>query len=210
MHHCQNNEISLVLNYFNPRHFKETLCVLSIGENDGITFSNSYDLIKEGWNGVLLEPSPTAFKLLDKLYEDKPHIHRFEFGIADETGRFKFTESGSHKNIGGDVALFSSLLESETKRWGDDVQFHDISAYFMTFCDFLKISPIKIFNFITIDAEGFDWEILQQIDLNEVGCDCLCIEYNGNGWLLEQYATHCAKYGLYQLNKNPENVIFIR
>ena len=59
MYHSQNKEAQIVLNYFNGR--VGNLC--DIGTNDGITFSNSYDLIQTGWTATLLEPSPKAYDL---------------------------------------------------------------------------------------------------------------------------------------------------
>ena len=52
--YTQNNEEELVRAYFSDKDTK-TMCLLDIGANDGETFSNSRQLILDGWNAVLVE-----------------------------------------------------------------------------------------------------------------------------------------------------------
>jgi hypothetical protein len=35
------------------------------------------------------------------------------------------------------------------------------------------------FDIISIDIEGMDYEVLSQMNLDELGCKILCIEFNG-------------------------------
>lgn len=207
MYKSQNNETEVVLSYFHNRPDKKS--VLSIGENDGITYSNSYDLVQMGWEGFLLEPSPKAFEKLKKLYEGtEKKVNLYNFGIANETGKFKFNESGSYNHVGEDVALLSSLVDSEMVRWGETVRFEPIEAEFKTFQDFISEIKNPSFEYITIDAEGYDYDILRQIDLRAVHCACLCIEHNGINSLMEQYREYANRYHLKEISLNPENIIF--
>lgn len=215
MYKSQNNETELVINYFSDKHWDKS--VLSIGENDGITFSNSYDLIQNGWIGYLVEPSPKAFEKLKKLYENNEKVSLFNFGIANETGKFKFNESGSYNHTGEDVALLSSLIDSEMDRWGDSVNFEVVEAEFKTFDDFIKDDVINpkntknpVFDYISIDAEGYDYDILKQIDLNKFSCKCVCIEHNGKPHLIELYKNYCRSFNMFEISFNPENIIFVR
>jgi FkbM family methyltransferase len=205
----QNDESSVVMSFFASLPAKQR-CVLSIGENDGITFSNSYDLIMCGWKGVLIEPSPKAYSLLKEVHKENPNVISLNYGIANETGDFAFNESGSYKHTGNDVALLSSLIDGEMDRWGDDVAFEKVLAKFKTFEDFLKDVPDQHFDYISIDAEGYDYEILKQIDLNKVGCQCLCIEYNGKSDLWNLYDNYAKNYGMKMISQNPENLIFVK
>jgi len=38
--------------------------LVDVGANDGITFSNSRALLERKWKGMLVDPNPTAFRLL--------------------------------------------------------------------------------------------------------------------------------------------------
>jgi FkbM family methyltransferase len=205
---CQNNEIEVVLGYFSNLP-AQTRCVLSIGENDGITFSNSYDLIQSGWEAVLIEPSPKAFERMQKLHIENKNVICLNYGIANESGEFVFNESSAYKQ-GQDVALVSTLIDSEMDRWLGDVNFEKITAKFKTFQDFLIDVPEHKFDFISIDAEGYDYEILKQIDLDKYQCKCLCIEYNGKSDLWNTYENYAKQFGMRMISNNPENLIFVK
>jgi FkbM family methyltransferase len=219
MNYSQNNEQEIVMNHFNGRMGR----LLDIGANDGITYSNSAGLLVAGWTGVLLEPSPSAFRKLmefvgelnqcDSKYRIGSRIFALNCGIADSGGYKKFHESGSYKREGKDIALLSCLDEKEKQRWGNDVDFEEIDAHFYTFADFLnfiKDTNINKFDFITIDAEGYDWRILQQIDLNAIGCQCCCIEHNGVPEIITAYREYCGRAGMHEIGFNGENIIMAK
>jgi len=188
------------------RNQKGTL--LSVGENDGTTFSNAKLLIENGWKAYLLEPA-SVYSTLAKLYEDNNNVETFNFGIGAKTEKVKFWESANHVKGGSDKALVSSTKYEETERWRKaGVEFEEKEILLKSFHDFYMEEGKPIFDFITIDAEGHDWEILKQIDLREVGCKCLCIEWNGNPKLEANYRNYCAKYGLKEFYRNGENILY--
>lgn len=192
--YSQNDEDFILSNYF--KGFKGNL--LSIGENDGRTLSNSLRLIEEGWNAVLFEPSEEAFRRLSDLHKDNKNVLCLKYGLAGQTGTYKFYESGSHlKN--GDVSLLSTLVETETDKWEEaGEEFTEKSIECLSFEDALtrirntwKELP---FDFITIDAEAVDVIILKQIDLSNV--KALCIEYNKDEAVKAEIMEYCAKFGM--------------
>lgn len=200
----QNNEAQIVSNYF--KGFKGT--VLDIGANDGKTFSNSYDLIQSGWSGALFEPG-SIFSKLEKLYEGNKKVSCYKLAIGEKEEQVTFYESGAHVKNGTDTGLVSTLDWNETIRWSiQGVEFTERKVQAVPFSWVLKCH--KQFEFITIDAEGFDFQILKQINLDQVGCRCLCIEHNGDIDLKIQYANIARFYGLRWLAENRENIIFAK
>lgn len=200
----QNNESQIVADYF--KGFKGT--VLDIGANDGSTFSNSYDLIQSGWSGVLIEPG-TVFIELQKYYQGHRKVSCYNLAISDKEEILTFYESGAHVKNGTDTGLVSSLDPAETIRWRNaGVEFTERKVQAVPFSWILKWH--KTFEFITIDAEGNDWNILKQIDLAKVGCRCLCIEFNGDDQLRRIFAGYCATYDLREIHRNRENLIFAK
>ena len=81
-HYSQNNEDIIIQNYF--KDFTGRL--LSIGENDGVTLSNVRALIEKGWQGDLVEPSPSAYSMLEMLYKDNDNVTTHKLAIADKNG----------------------------------------------------------------------------------------------------------------------------
>lgn len=202
MSYAQNKEDLFVLGYF--KGYVGTL--LEIGANDGVTLSNSKLLIEKGWKAHLVEPS-SVHDELSKLYKGNPDVMTYKIGIHDIDKDMVLHESGAHVPNGKDKALVSTVIHSEKVRWGN-VEFREITVPFVKFKTFLKFAGIETFDFISIDAEGCDWLILQQINLEEVGCKCLCIEHNGDPELIKNYTKYCAQFGLTPILRNAENLIF--
>lgn len=210
LYKCQNNETDVVLEYFGT-DFKGT--VLEIGANDGITLSNSYDLIKMGWDAELLEPGKTYKELL-KLYEGQYGIGVRNFGIgicANGGAKLKFHESGAHVKGGNDSGLVSSSIHGEIEKWkSKGVQFTDSEIQIYNFKEFCDIAQRYKFDYISIDVEGMEPEVLSQIDLNEVGCKVLCIEWNSRNALDSMFTDYCNSFGMNETHRNAENLIFAK
>lgn len=202
MNYSQNNEQSVILKYFKGRkgYF------VDIGANDGETLSNTRALAIEGWSGVCVEPEPIAFDKLHNLYKDSK-VSVLNGAISDKDGIFDLMASGSHLGK-GDTGLLSSLKSETTKKWANET-FEPVLTQCYTWKRFLKIIDVPKIDFISIDAEGMDWEILKQIDLTNV--DMVCIEHNSDQWAFDCVRFHCNGYGLDQLLlNNLENVIWAR
>ncbi len=217
--YSQNNEDEIVSNFFKGE--KGTL--LSIGENDGRTLSNSLRLIEEGWRAVLVEPSKEAFQRMQDLHKYNNNVLCVNYGIGDETGNFVFYESGTHLNK-NDISLLSTLDASQIDRWkSSGEQFTKKEIQCLTYSDFCLLSSVKQFmyeklsvedknpcihkfDYITIDAEGFDWKILSQIDLSYT--KLVIVEVNNTD--TQKYIDYCNSFGLREIHRNYENIIFSR
>ncbi|MFN5425434.1 MAG: FkbM family methyltransferase [Bacteroidota bacterium] len=199
MRFSQNNEQDIILQYFGSRKG----FFLDIGANDGITLSNTYALQLQEWKGVLIEPSEEAFNRIITY----PSVHKYNVAIGTEDGHCTFHEMGNHLNA-GDVSLLSTIKKTELKRW-PGVEFKERMTEVWTYKTLLKHSPLKFFDFISIDAEGVDYEILEQIDLKYT--DMVCIEHNSNADLFQLIKEYCNKAGLTKkLLNNLENVIWAK
>jgi FkbM family methyltransferase len=197
--YSQNDEQQHIVNYFGtkPHH------LLSVGENDGVTFSNSRYLLEHlGWSGLLVEPSPTAFKKLNALYKDNDLVECLNVAIANEKGRIDFYDMGEH--IGkGDTSLLSTAVQSETNRWAG-TQFAKCKVKAITYAEI-----IDTYDFITIDCEGLDLDVLKQIDLKHTSL--VCVEHNSVREIRNQIIDYCASYGLRtKVYECMENVIMGR
>lgn len=213
--YSQNNEDHLIKSYFG--NFKGHL--LSLGENDGITLSNSRRLIEEGWSADLVEPASTPFAKLKKLYgkqiEVAPDEFEYEYqtiklhnvAVGNANTEMPFYESGALLGQ-EDTDLVSTLSVNETKRWTGKVAFKESIVKVVTFEKLLESTFLETFDFISIDCEGYDLDILKQMDLNELKCKCVCVEFNGQSeWL---YTQHVRQFGFRLLSKNGENLIYIK
>lgn len=203
-YHSQNNEAEFLLNYFGG--YKGT--ILDVGSNDGISYSNSYDLIRSGWKCHALEPGSVCSDL-SNLHRDNPNVSIHNYGIGDRDDIVRFWESGAHIPYGEDRGLVSTTIASETDRWRKaGVEFIETSIKLVTFKTFWNsISNVPL-DAISIDVEGQDYSVLKQIDLDEVGCKAICIEWNSNPDLWNLFNDYCGSFGMVLRVQNNENLIY--
>lgn len=201
--YSQNNEEKIILEYFGEK----TGSFLSIGENDGETLSNVRALALKGWCGVMVEPSPTAFRRLKTLYEKekKGCFYLYECAIGEHNGEATLHDSGTllKKN---DVSLVSTVIADEKKRFQSVVTYNEVPVKIFRWKTFLNRLYIKQFDFISIDAEGLDAAILEQIDVSTV--QCVCIEWNGHTELKERFSKKLEGFNI--IYTSGENLIYAR
>lgn len=205
MSRSQNNEEQIVLEYFKGT----TGALLDIGANDGYTFSNSLTMIKNGWSALLVEPSEKVFPKLVSLHLDNPRVQCLNVAIGEDAGEVEFMDSGG-KLIPGTNALLSTCKRSELKRWGNAEDFDETTCEMISFKSLLEESDLKKFRFVTIDCEGYDLDVLRQINLDEIGCECICIEHNSDAEVLMQMRNYILPFGFKQIGYNQENLIMAR
>lgn len=206
--YTQNNEEILIHEYFKGAS-SSNMFLLDVGANDGKTFSNSLALIETGWNGFLLEPSPKAFQKLKALHADNHKVKCLNYGISLTSGEVHFYESAGYED-GEDVALYSSISENEIKRWNGKVKFEQISVTMKTWEQFLAENKPSAIDFITIDIEGHDLEVLMQIDLTALKTKMVIAEWNSVNSVGEGIINYCSKHCLHEISRNAENIIFAK
>lgn len=192
--HSQHGEQRYILEYFRG----QSGTFLDIGANDGKTFSNTHALALNGWNGVCVEPTPAAFENLSKTYAAREDIMCFERAVTNADGRVKM-------QVASDT-LVSSLDVQAPETWKPyGFTWTEIEVGAMSFATLLSKSIYKTFDFINIDAEGHDMSILRQMDLDALGCKCLCIEHGNK---INEVKDYCV--GMRELHRNGVNLIMVR
>lgn len=201
--YSQNSEEKIILDYFGDSKGK----LLDIGANDGRILSNSLALIERGWGAVLVEPDLNAFYKLKELHRLNEDVYCFNIAITDKTDTVDFYQSGTHLKQ-GDTGLVSTVSESDYNKWKSSTEYTITKTETSTFADFLTLFKTNQYKFITIDAEGMDLVILKQMNLTELGCHLLCVEYNGQN--KKEFDNHVTTFGLTLIHQNGENLIYGR
>lgn len=191
--YSQNSEEQIILNHFG----KTKGTFLDIGAYDGINLSNTHALAKKGWKGFCLEPSPTMFKKLYDNYKTSRNVLCLNIGISNKSGKVEFWDNPN---------AVATAIKEEVARWPNEA-FTLTEARMRTWDEFYAVHKF-MYDFISIDAEGMDYEILSQINLTEAGCEMLCVEWNGIN--KDKYVVYCADYGMKLVHENLENLIFTK
>lgn len=203
-YYSQYGEDLVIDEFFNNR--KGT--ILDLGANDGVTFSNSRAFLESGWSGVLVEASPITFKKLSELYKHSSDVYCIEKCLSDVKRKTNFYHNTYHPIPGGgdNQDILSTIVESSYQRTAGWGTFTNFEIDCDTLDVVLKSVPFKKFEYVTIDIEGMDLQVLQQMDLNDLGVELLLIEHNGG--IREEVIEYCSKYNLNKiLLENSVNII---
>lgn len=205
MNYSQNLEQAAITKYFGDF----TGNFLDLGANDGKTLSNTRALAEKGWCGVLVEPSPKAYPKLKALYEEdkKGCFYTYNCAIGNSNGKATLHDSGELLKK-GDSALVSTLVEEEKKRFSNVLSYEEVEVKVYRWKTFVNRLSMKTFDFVSIDCEGLDMDILKQMDINAMGVKCLCIEWNGRPELKQELSEYMKDFKI--IYTSGENLIFAR
>jgi FkbM family methyltransferase len=165
-------------------NYKKDGFFIEVGAGDGINFSNTYLLEKEfNWRGILIEPNKTFFESCLKSRKCKV-INKILLD-GDKT-ELKFYEkiSGEFSHAEG----FGNVSASEVKSYYS-VEIINFDEIFDS-----KNVPEEI-DFLSIDTEGSEAEILSSIDFSKYSPKVICIEHNFNKKNRVFFKKHLANKG---------------
>jgi FkbM family methyltransferase len=164
--------------------FKENGYFLEIGAMDGLSGSNTYMLEKHfAWNGILVEPSRTYAEVI-------PKNRRCDFdsnAVWKHSGeKLSFTDLGKTglSTLSDFVSegIHGSLRENSTS----DV--YEVST--ISLADLLrKYNAPKIIDYLSIDTEGSELDILASFDFDSYEITLLTVEHNYNNLQRESIFT---------------------
>ena len=176
--YSQFNEEEIICNYFSNR----LGIVLDIGANDGKTFSNSLALIEKGWSAICVEPTEEAFVRLFNLHKSNSLVVCLNVAITEKSGTNVMLVNGVHYK--DDVGLLSIVcgenfdvtkpIEKNEYNWQNYQTVKTLT--FEEMVSEITINIEKGIDLITVDAEGYDYDILKQIDLQKYNTKMVIVE----------------------------------
>jgi FkbM family methyltransferase len=143
--------------------FKKNGVFIEFGAYDGVIFSNTHLLEKHfGWNGILIDPIPSHFESM-KINRNCKLLH-----AAITTER-------------QDSVLIEELPASDLSRFVNKRKFfkkiHKVKAFTLSEVIDQNLLSNEI-DFLSIDIEGNDLDIIKSIDLNQYKIKVVCVEHN--------------------------------
>lgn len=144
---------------------------VEVGAADGIQCSNTLFFERNlGWRGMCIEPSPEPFK---KLRKNRKSIC-VNRAISDKAGNAQFVVSG----------LLSGLREPMDPRHVERIKhtykknLHTITVQCCRLDELMKQHNIKHVDYLSLDVEGGEMNVLRSINWDEVTIDVLSVEGN--------------------------------
>jgi FkbM family methyltransferase len=143
------------------------------GASDGIDCSNTFLLEKEfGWSGILIEPSVLAYQKLD---ENRAATSVNAALWSESELQLSFTQT-----ISPGLSTLSSFRESDFLS-ADRKVLAEYKVPTITLVDLLveKGAP-KIIDYLSLDTEGSEYEILRNFDFDVFGFNVISVEHDWN------------------------------
>ena len=161
---------------FNNGYFVE------LGANDGITFSNTYYFEKyKGWRGILIEPIPQNYlKCLKNRSKETlvfcnacVSFHYKEKFVEIIYSDMMSTSLGLETDI-NDAENYASTGKQFLEEGEDNFSFGAIANQLNNIL--LKANAPKQIDFLSLDVEGAEIEVLKGINHNDYRFKFICIE----------------------------------
>ena len=154
---------------------------LDIGAFDGMSFSNSFYLEKHlGWTGVCVEPNPVQF---GRLQECRSCHCEQAAVVARATDEMEFTIlAGEGAMLSGLCSVASGEKTSRIERMMAEGRTHmeKVRVSCRTVPEILGNASLTKVDFISLDIEGGELEIVKALDFDEMGTSVIAVEANNN------------------------------
>jgi FkbM family methyltransferase len=156
----------LVEPYFRDQQIDRPRCMVDVGACHG---AMAEPLLARGWMAELLEPDPAAREVLERNLAG--HAARIRVH-AIAAGRQSADAVEFHQSA---IQGLSGLSESPFGATANVLRVPSI-----TLKDFLAQREITDVDFLKIDAEGYDFDVLESLDFHRVKPELVLIEYGAH------------------------------
>jgi len=209
---ASNPQIDKILASAFPPGYKG-VCI-DIGAGDGKLGSNSLYFERRGWNCLCIEPNPIYEEYLRETREkvvnaaiansdkDTMPLHVFKVITTDVHDGDPPHQYGALTSLKVDEKLYERF-----KNQGFILQEYDVETKVMTLTDCIEQNsfPTNI-DFISIDTEGTELDVIKSIDFNKITVSMFVIENNFKTTEVEDYLK---QYGYIKHLSHEENDFYI-
>jgi len=150
---------------------------VDIGAYDGVTGSNSLFFEKElGWSGICVEPVPHFFQKLEKSRS----CTCINSCIGEDGSKDFLWIEGPNEQLSGLLENYSTERKELLDRLAIDYhdKHHTIQVTSVDLMDLLQKHNLNRIDYLSIDTEGGELEILQSIDFDQVEIRVIDVENN--------------------------------
>ena len=154
---------------------------VDVGAHDGISINNTLYFDKNNnWTGINIEPIKNVF---DKLVNNRPNNINLNCAVCNNDGETDFLcNTGYTEMISGikrhfDIRHFNRL-QHENKIMGSTTEVIKVKTKKLE--TILDENNIKRINYLSIDVEGAEFEVIKSINFDKVFIDVIGFENNYN------------------------------
>lgn len=152
-------------------YFKDKGVFLEIGCWKGDHISQSKQLEQLGWTGICVDPFPSDFAGRTCTLISK--------AISKDGKPREFVRVFRDRRCGGDVSYFSGFKDSIQFHWPLISEHCDYIEGLVETIRFEDLGLPNRINFLSVDTEGSELEIISSIDFERYSFDMIMYEHNG-------------------------------
>ena len=149
---------------------------IEIGACDGFKLSNTYMLEKVGWDGIICEPS----KYWQMRIKKRNCVINKKAVFSESGTKIKFDEFPTSPELSGFNKYLDNDDNKEIRSKGyksEAFQTYDVET--ITLNDLIaENTDKKSIDYISIDTEGSEYEIIKNFDFNKYAVEIFTIEHN--------------------------------
>jgi FkbM family methyltransferase len=152
---------------------------IELGALDGVLYSNTKFFEDQlGWTGILIEPHPEKFKVLMKT---RSNNHLFNHLISSNKEPLEYAYFVNHHAAVSGV--FSSLSQHHMDEYFMNPHYEGLEKRVtilnpVSLTDIIKFTHLKHIDFLSLDVEGHEKEVLESWDFS-IPIDVILIEMLG-------------------------------
>lgn len=171
--YAQNREDIILSGFF--KGIKKGFYV-DVGANHPDSLSITKNFYDEGWNGINLEPNRELYEL---IVESRPRDINLNLGAANKNGELTLREYPDGDGLSTFSKTAQSAYEKRSSEYHDYTRnYKDYKVPVRTLKDIFKDYNVKQINFMNIDVEGFEYQVIAGNDWDKYRPQVLCIEAN--------------------------------
>lgn len=175
-YYSQMGQDEFIEQFFRERPPEDTYCI-EVGGFDGVHYSNIRRLVERyGWRGLTFEPVPVNAERCRESYFGLP-VEVVEAAASDAAGELDLHIS-RYPHLpqwGSDVATFDADERARWEQYG--AAWHMRTVPVVRLDDELGRRGIHSVGLLSIDAEGYDLQVLRGVGLREIRPELIVVEY---------------------------------
>lgn len=156
-----------------------------VGANDGKTGDPFYNIVKFfNWKGIMFEPVPYVFEKLKENYSDNKNIILENSALTKSTDKlnFYYLKKDNNPNLPNWYDQIGSFNLEVLKKHKDSIEGFDnllthTEVPTTTFEEVIKKYKLKNIDFIFIDTEGYDYEIVKMVPFKKINPSLILFEH---------------------------------
>lgn len=150
---------------------------IDIGAHDGVSINSTYFLEKHlGWSGVCIEPLKRRY---DELVKNRPGSLCLNKAVYNREGFVKFRDiTGYPEMLSGIEESYNPSHERRILHELGEGSMKTIEVPCITLNSILEENSIRSVDYLKIDTEGSELDILKSLDFSKVDIKCIDVENN--------------------------------